>query len=133
MTLTESMVEEAALGWFQELGYAVLSGPQLAPGEPTAERDSFNDVVLVGRLRVAIRQLNPAIPEEAPEEALRKLCVPHFFRGPALYNPGFSDPSAKPDKAGNASPNPAKPDPPVQVCRRGARTLCGRPARGGVS
>jgi type I restriction enzyme R subunit len=73
MTLTESMVEEAALGWFQELGYAVLPGPQLAPGEPTAERESFSDVLLVGRLRQAIRQLNPAIPEDAREEALRKL------------------------------------------------------------
>ena len=73
MTLTESMVEEAALGWFQELGYAVLPGPQLAPGEPTAERETFSDVVLVSRLREAIRQLNPAIPEDAREEALRKL------------------------------------------------------------
>ena len=73
MTLTEAMVEEAALGWFQELGYAVLPGPQLAPGEPTAERESFGDVVLVGRLREAIRQLNPAIPTDAQEEALRKL------------------------------------------------------------
>jgi type I restriction enzyme R subunit len=71
--LSESMVEEAALGWFQELGYAVLPGPQLAPGEPAAERESFSDVVLVGRLREAIRQFNPAIPEEAREEALRKL------------------------------------------------------------
>ena len=73
MTLTESMVEEAALGWFQELGYAVQTGPQLAPGEPTAERETFSDVVLAGRLRQAIRQLNPAIPEDAREEALRKL------------------------------------------------------------
>jgi type I restriction enzyme R subunit len=73
MTLTEAIVEEAALGWFQELGYAVLSGPQLAPGEPTAERETFSDVVLAGRLRETIRQLNPAIPEEALEEALRKL------------------------------------------------------------
>ena len=73
MTLTESMVEAAALGWFQELGYAVLPGPQLAPGEPAAERDSFADVMLVGRLRVAIHQLNPAIPIDAREEALRKL------------------------------------------------------------
>lgn len=73
MILTESMVEEAALGWFQELGYAVLSGPPLAPGQPTAERETFSDVALVGRLREAIRQLNPAIPEDAREEALRKL------------------------------------------------------------
>ena len=59
--------------WFGELGYAVGHGPHLAPGEPAAERDSFGDVVLVGRLREAIRRLNPAIPEEAREEALRKV------------------------------------------------------------
>ena len=73
MTLNESIVEAAALGWFQELGYDVLPGPQLAPGEPTAERETFRDVVLAGRLREAIRKLNPAIPEDAREEALRKL------------------------------------------------------------
>ncbi len=42
----------------------------------TAEMDevnSFGDVVLVGRLHEAIRRLNPAIPEEAREEAFRKM------------------------------------------------------------
>ncbi len=65
MSLNESIVEDAALEWFGELGYAVGHGPHLAPGEPAAERDSFFGVVLVGRLREAIRRLNPAIPEEA--------------------------------------------------------------------
>ena len=85
MSLNESIVEDAALEWFGELGYAVghlpaprsatrqAGGPHLAPGEPAAERDSFGEVVLVGRLREAIRRLNPAIPEEAREEALRKV------------------------------------------------------------
>jgi type I restriction enzyme R subunit len=72
-TLTESIVEDAALTWFGELGYAVGHGPQMAPGEPAAERESFGEVVLVGRLREALRRLNPAIPEEAREEALRKV------------------------------------------------------------
>lgn len=39
MTLTESIVEDAALEWFGELGYAVGHGPHLAPGEPAAERN----------------------------------------------------------------------------------------------
>jgi type I restriction enzyme R subunit len=73
MNLTESIVEDAALTWFGELGYAVGHGPQMAPGEPAAERDSFSEVVLVGRLREALRQLNPTLPEEAREEALRKV------------------------------------------------------------
>ena len=71
--LNESTVEGAALEWFGELGYAIGHGPQLVPGEPAAERDSFGDVVLVGRLREAIRRLNPAIPEDACEEAVRKV------------------------------------------------------------
>ncbi len=62
MSLNESIVGDAALGWFGELGYAVGHGPQLAPGEPAAERDSFGEVVLVGRLHEAIRRLTPAIP-----------------------------------------------------------------------
>ena len=66
MILSEAIVEEAALGWFQELGYTVLPSPQLAPNEPAAERESFSDVVLVGRQREAIRQLNPA-SSKAPQ------------------------------------------------------------------
>src|SRR5665213_2296694 len=73
MTLNESVVEDAALGWFEALGYAVGHGPHLAPGEPAAERDGFGEVVLVGRLRDAIRRLNPAIPNDAREEAMRKV------------------------------------------------------------
>jgi type I restriction enzyme R subunit len=73
MTLNESIVEDAALEWFGELGYAVAHGPEIAPGEPAAERDSFGEVVLTGRLREAIWRLNPAVPEEAREEALRKV------------------------------------------------------------
>ncbi|MBA3708817.1 MAG: type I restriction endonuclease subunit R [Planctomycetes bacterium] len=45
----------------------------MAPGEPAAERESFADVVLVGRLRAAIQRLNPGIPAEAREDALRKV------------------------------------------------------------
>lgn len=33
MSLNESIVEDAALEWFGELGYAVGHGPHLAPGE----------------------------------------------------------------------------------------------------
>ena len=71
--LNESNVEAAALTWFGELGYAVVHGPHLAPGEIATERDSFSDAILVRRLRDAVARLNPAIPSEAREEALRKV------------------------------------------------------------
>jgi type I restriction enzyme R subunit len=41
--------------------------------EIAAERKLFSDVVLFSRLRDAISQLNPALPSDAREEALRKV------------------------------------------------------------
>ena len=73
MSLNESTVEDAALEWFLELGYGVGHGPRMAPGEVAAERRAFSDVVLGGRLREAVRRLNPRVPEEAREEAVRKV------------------------------------------------------------
>ncbi len=73
VAITESVVEEAALGWLNQLGYTVLAGPEIAPGELTAERASYQDVVLLDRLQGAIDRLNPTVPAEAREEALRKV------------------------------------------------------------
>ena len=72
---TESTVESAALGWLGALGYAVLHGPDIAAGEPAAERSdpNYRDVVLEGRLRQALVRLNPDLPNEALEDAYRKL------------------------------------------------------------
>jgi type I restriction enzyme R subunit len=74
--VNENTVEEAALSWFGNLGYATAHGEQLAPGEPGAERQSYGDVVLVGRLRDAIERLNSTIPASAREDALRKVLTP---------------------------------------------------------
>ncbi|MBL8816064.1 MAG: type I restriction endonuclease subunit R [Planctomyces sp.] len=73
MSLNETIVEEASLSWFQNLGYAIRTGPDIAPGEPDSERASFADVILIGRLQDAIQRLNPQIPQEAQDEALRKV------------------------------------------------------------
>ena len=73
MTVNEDTVEQAAIEWFEELGYAYLSGPDIAPGEPGAERDSYSDVVLQSWLSTAINRLNPDIPAAAREDALRKV------------------------------------------------------------
>ena len=45
---TESTVEAAALERFGELGHEVLPGPDVAPGEPAAERESHGEVVRPG-------------------------------------------------------------------------------------
>ena len=78
---TESIVEEAALVWLEGLGFSIAHGPDIAPDTPIAERTSFNQVALEGRLRIALAQLNPALPAEALEDAFRKLTRPE---GPTL-------------------------------------------------
>jgi type I restriction enzyme R subunit len=75
-SFTESIVEEAALAWFAGLGYTVLAGPTIAPGEPFAERDDYSQVLLTGRLRQALARLNPTSAPAALDEALRKLTRP---------------------------------------------------------
>ena len=70
--LSESVVEDAALESFEKLGYTILHGPDIAPGEPGAERATYQDVTLNQRLRDGIAALNPHIPAEAREEAFRK-------------------------------------------------------------
>ncbi|MFY9268620.1 MAG: type I restriction endonuclease [Candidatus Manganitrophaceae bacterium] len=71
---SESVVKEAALAWLESLGYAVLHGPDIAVGEPGAERSdpNYRDVVLERRLRQALVRLNPGLPPEALEDAWRK-------------------------------------------------------------
>jgi len=78
---TECIVEEAALGWLDNLGFSIAHGPDIAPDTSAAERTAFNQVALDGRLRMALAQLNPALPPEALEDAFRKLTRPE---GPTL-------------------------------------------------
>jgi type I restriction enzyme, R subunit len=72
---SESVVEQAALAWLEGLGYEILSGPNVAAGEPGAERTDpeYHDVILERRLRQALQRLNPALPAEALEDAYRRL------------------------------------------------------------
>jgi len=69
----ESHVEQATLGWFEELNWSVLHGPDIAFDGPTPERSSYSDVILCDCLEPAIDSLNPTLPTEAKEEALRKV------------------------------------------------------------
>jgi type I restriction enzyme, R subunit len=70
---TESTVEEAALELFSALGYMIVNGPDIAPGELFAERTEYSEVLLVGRLNQALARINRKIPAEAIADAVRKL------------------------------------------------------------
>ena len=80
-TMTESIVEEAALEWLAGLGWQTAHGPDIAPDTPNAERSDYDQVVLERRLRDALAELNLALPAAALDDAFRKLTHPE---GPTL-------------------------------------------------
>jgi type I restriction enzyme R subunit len=73
---TESMVESATLALLESLGWAVKHGPDSAPEGLSAERADYREVVLTQRLRDALARLNPGLPQEALEDAFRRLTHP---------------------------------------------------------
>ena len=75
--ITESAAEQAALDWFASLGYNIEPGTNISPGEPNAERNDYKQVVLENRLRMAIKEINPQIPQEAMDDAVRQITRPH--------------------------------------------------------
>ncbi|WP_323982222.1 type I restriction endonuclease subunit R [Novosphingobium aureum] len=73
MSITEDIVELAAIETLEELGWSYLHGSVIAPDGSAPERRSFGDVILTGRLEAAIARINPDAPEAAREEALRRV------------------------------------------------------------
>ncbi|MGC8758259.1 MAG: type I restriction endonuclease, partial [Caldisericaceae bacterium] len=71
--LAESHIEQAALEILSSLGYETLFGPDIAPDGKSPERASYSEVVLKERLARAVERLNPTIPKEAQEEAVKKI------------------------------------------------------------
>lgn len=71
--MTEDQLEQEALGWLVDLGYAHLYGPDIAFDGPTPERKDYREVLLTQRLSNAIDRLNPGIPLPARQDALQQV------------------------------------------------------------
>ncbi|WP_439114288.1 type I restriction endonuclease subunit R [Hydrogenophaga sp.] len=71
--MTEDQLEQEALGWLAELGYAVHFGPDIAHDGANLQRANYRQVLLPFRLREAIQRLNPDVPTAAREDALQRV------------------------------------------------------------
>ena len=71
--ITEGIVEEACLGYFRALGYQTLAGPVIGPDGASPERASWDDVLLLGRLREAIGRINPGLPASAVDQVVARV------------------------------------------------------------
>ena len=77
MSLTEFIVEQAALARLGPAGWQVDDGAKTAPGEPTAERDDYGQVVPVQRLLEALLQklISGELRVEAANRAIKESTV----------------------------------------------------------
>jgi type I restriction enzyme R subunit len=71
--LTENNIEELAVQLLQNNGWQYLYGPDIAPDGNNPQRLSYNDVLLLPQLKEAIKQINPHIPAQAQEEAVKEI------------------------------------------------------------
>lgn len=68
-----TLAEQPVIDWLKGLGYDYEFGPDLAPGGALQERNSFQEVLLLPRLKRSLKRLNPDLPDKALDEAIAEL------------------------------------------------------------
>ncbi len=71
--ITEDELEQHCLDIFGNLDYRIINGKDIEPEGKNPERKDFQQIVLVDRLKKAIEKINPKIPENAREEAIKRV------------------------------------------------------------
>src|SRR5438132_8012182 len=83
----DTLIEQPAIALFRALGWEHMDcfHERFGPGG-TFGRETTGEVVLVGRLRGALRRLNPGLPGEAIEAAVGELARDRSALGMAYAN-----------------------------------------------
>jgi len=69
----DNLAEQPVIEWLKEMGYDYEFGPDLAPGGSLQERNSFQEVVLITRLKRSLRRLNPELSDLTIDDAVSKI------------------------------------------------------------
>ena len=71
--LTESVIENFAITLLEKQGYKYIYGPNITPDGDAPERSSFEEIILTERLRNAVSRINPTIPMDVHEDAVKQI------------------------------------------------------------
>lgn len=71
--ITENHIEEFTIELLEKQGYQYIYAPDIAPDGKKTERENYEQVILMERLRRAVRRINPLIPTDQQEEAIREV------------------------------------------------------------
>jgi len=67
--ITEPAIETFAIELLEKCSYQYI----YAPDSETPERESFEDVLLLERLRIAVGRINPTVPMDIREDAVKQI------------------------------------------------------------
>lgn len=71
--ITENTIESFAIEQFIHLGYEYLYAPDISPDGSIPERENYSQVLLMERLRRAVKKINIGVPLDAQAEAIKKV------------------------------------------------------------
>jgi type I restriction enzyme R subunit len=71
--ITESAIEKFAIELLEKQRYQYIYAPSIDPDSDTPERQSFEDVLLMERLQTAVGRINPSIPADIREDAIKQI------------------------------------------------------------
>jgi type I restriction enzyme R subunit len=72
-----NLTEQSLIEWLQSQGYEYAYGPDIAPKQPSAERELFNEVILKSRLLTSVRRFNPQLPAKQAEQVVTDIANYH--------------------------------------------------------
>jgi type I restriction enzyme, R subunit len=71
--ITEDTIEQFAIELLEKQGYQYIYAPSIAPDSDNPERESFEDVLLLEKLRTAVGRINPKVPLATREDAIKQI------------------------------------------------------------
>ena len=71
--ITENIIEAFAIELLDKLGYDYIYAPDIAPDGDNPERDNYQQILLLNRLENAVHRINPGIPVDAQNEAIKEI------------------------------------------------------------
>jgi len=66
--ITEDLLEKTCLAWFEQVGYEIVHGLDIAHDGNYPERSDYKQTLLTARLLSALQRINPQIPVSTLEE-----------------------------------------------------------------
>ena len=75
--ITENAIENFCIELLEKQGYEYIYAPDIAPDSDDPQRSHFEDVLLSSRLMDAVARINPTIPDDAQQEAIKEISRIH--------------------------------------------------------